>query len=535
MPARFAVRAETHYGNRAMRCYAERPRSLTAAFDAVAARQPLAIALRLDDEAVSYARLRQLALAVAGNLAASGIRPGERVGIALGNRLELVYAVLGCAYLGAVGVPLNTRMRRPELAFALGQCGAAALIHEAGLAEQVPPPEQAPTLRRVFACGGMVPGAERFERLLQQPAPAPSHAAGEEDVLHLLYTSGTTGRPKGAMLTHLGVLHSCLHFHQHCELAPGEVTVVAVPMSHVTGLVAQLYTVLTAGGTVVLLREFKARGFLELAARSRCSYTILVPAMYNLCLLDPDFAAFDLSAWRVGAYGGAPMPPATIEALAARLPDLILANGYGATETTSPQTIMPLGATKGREDSVGKVVACCDTRVIGEDGREVASGEVGELWHAGPNVVPGYWDNPEANAENFAGGYWKSGDLGAIDAEGFVRLHDRKKDMINRAGFKVYSAEVEHVLAYHPDILECAIVGRPDPVLGERVQAFVVPKASGLSLAAIRDFCAERLSDYKLPDRVTLLAEPLPRNPNGKVVKGELRKIVAAELAEEQA
>ena len=532
MTDRFAIRQETHYGNRILRCYADRPRSLTAAFDAVVARQPDAIALRLDDEQVSYAQLQGLARNVAGNLAASGIHAGERVGIALGNRLEFVYAVLGCAYLGAIGVPLNIRMRAPELAFALGQCGAAALIHEAALAEQVPQPAEIPTVRRVYVCGGTALGAERFERLTR-PAPAPSHAAAEEEVCHLLYTSGTTGQPKGAMLTHLGILHSCLHFHRHCELKPGEVTVLAVPASHVTGLVAQLYDMLTLGGTVVLMREFKARSFLELAARTHMSYAILVPAMYNLCLLDPVLDQFDLSAWRVGAYGGAPMPPATIEALAQRLPNLVLANGYGATETTSPQTIMPLGATRGHEDSIGKVVECCDSKVVDDAGREVAPGEIGELWHAGPNVVPGYWENPQANAENFVGGYWKSGDIGSIDAEGFVRLHDRKKDMINRAGFKVYSAEVENVLAYHPDVVECAIVGRPDPVLGERVQAFIVPKRDGLSLNSIRDFCAERLSDYKLPDRVTLLSTPLPRNPNGKVVKGELRKLVEAELAEE--
>jgi acyl-CoA synthetase (AMP-forming)/AMP-acid ligase II len=228
------------------------------------------------------------------------------------------------------------------------------------------------------------------------------------------------------------------------------------------------------------------------------------------------------------------MPPATIKALARRLPNLVLANGYGATETTSPQVMMPLGMTEGHEDSIGKLLECCDSKVMDDEGREVTPGTVGELWHAGPNVVPGYWDNPQANADNFSNGYWRSGDLGAIDAEGFVRLYDRKKDMINRAGFKVYSAEVENVLAFHPDILECAIVGRPDPVLGERVQAFVVPRHGGLSAESVRDFCGERLSDYKVPDQVTVLAEPLPRNPNGKVMKDVLRAQMAREIAAEQ-
>jgi long-chain acyl-CoA synthetase len=533
MADRFAMRQEVHYDGRVLRCYAARPAHVVDMVDRAAARQPDAIALRLDDAAVSYAELVLRSGRVAGNLAAAGVQPGERVAVALGNRLEFAYAVLGCARLGAISVPLNTRMRRPELAFALNQCAAAVLIHEASIAAEVPSPAEAPSLRRVYVCGGSAAGALPFEQLTAAGDQRRAQPIGETDICHLLYTSGTTGRPKGAMLTHLGIVHSCMHFEQRAGLRNGDVTMFAVPASHVTGLVAVLYSLLAVGGTVVMMREFKARAFLELAARTRCNYTILVPAMYNLLLLDPAFDRFDLSAWRVGAYGGAPMPEATITALAKRLPNLILGNGYGATETTSPQVMMPLGATPGHEDSIGTLLDCCDSKVVDDEGHEVAVGEVGELWHAGPNVVPGYWDNPAANAENFAGGYWKSGDLGSIDAEGFVRLYDRKKDMINRAGFKVYSAEVENVLAYHPDVVECAIVGRPDPVLGERVQAFVVAKHGGLGAESIRDFLGERLSDYKVPDRVTFLREPLPRNPNGKVVKGELRKLVAAELAEE--
>jgi len=531
MTALFSTRQETHYGQRRMRCYAARPASVDALLRRSVATYPDTVALRHDAAAVSYAELDAMVDRVAGNLADAGIGPGERVAIALGNRLEFVFAVLGCVRLGAIGVPLNIRMRRPELAFALNQCRAAALVHEAALAGQVPAPADVASVRRVYACGDAVPGATPFSVLLQPAPPPPAAAIGEEDTCHLLYTSGTTGKPKGAMLTHLGIVHSALHFERHAELRAGDVGIVAVPASHVTGLVAQLYTLLQVGGTAVLMGEFKARAYLELAERVRCSYAILVPAMYNLLLLDPGFDRFDLSAWRVGAYGGAPMPEATIAALADKLPNLILANGYGATETTSPQVMMPLGATRGHEDSIGKVLECCDTKMVDDAGHEVPPGTVGEMWHAGPNVVPGYWDNPEANAENFADGYWKSGDLGSIDAQGFVRIHDRKKDMINRAGFKVYSAEVENVLAHHPEVLECAIVGRPDPVLGERVQAFVVPKHAGVSARSIRDFLGERLSDYKVPDRVTFLAQPLPRNPNGKVVKGELRKLIAEEMS----
>jgi len=274
---------------------------------------------------------------------------------------------------------------------------------------------------------------------------------------------------------------------------------------------------------------FKARAYLELVEAERVTYTLAVPAIYNLCLLDPEIGRFDLSSWRIGGFGGAPMPEATIKRLAERIPGLTLFNCYGATETTSPVTIMPRGDALAHADTVGKVLPCCDIRIMGDDGHEVPPGQSGELWIAGPMVVPGYWSNPDADAANFLQGYWRSGDIGSIDAEGYVRVFDRKKDMINRAGYKVYSAEVENVLSHHPGIVEAAVVGRPDEVLGERVQAFIVRKDDGVSEAEIRGFCAQRLSDYKVPDRITFLVDPLPRNANGKVLKPELRKWVAAE------
>ena len=211
------------------------------------------------------------------------------------------------------------------------------------------------------------------------------------------------------------------------------------------------------------------------------------------------------------------------------MPGLTLFNVYGATETTSPVTMMPRGEALAHANTVGKVLPCCDIRIMNDDGQEVPPGEPGELWIAGAVVVPGYWNNPEADAANFLQGYWRSGDIGSIDRDGFVRVFDRKKDMINRAGYKVYSAEVENVLSHHPGIVESAVVGRPDEMLGERVQAFIVRKDASVSEAEIRSFCAERMSDYKVPDRITFLTDPLPRNANGKVVKPLLRKMVEAE------
>jgi acyl-CoA synthetase (AMP-forming)/AMP-acid ligase II len=254
----------------------------------------------------------------------------------------------------------------------------------------------------------------------------------------------------------------------------------------------------------------------------------MVPAMYNLCLLQPDFDNYDLSGWRIGGFGGAPMPVATIEKLKAKIPGLKLMNCYGSTETTSPSTIMPGELTASHIDSVGLPCPGAQIIVVDADGRELPRGEIGEIWIHSGSVVKGYWNNPKATTESFTRGFWHSGDLGSIDAENFVRVFDRQKDMINRGGLKIYSAEVESVLAGHPGVVESAIIAKPCPVLGERVHAVIVTRDSGVSAEALRAWCAERLSDYKVPETIDLTAEPLPRNANGKVMKRQVREAWAA-------
>jgi long-chain acyl-CoA synthetase len=255
----------------------------------------------------------------------------------------------------------------------------------------------------------------------------------------------------------------------------------------------------------------------------------MVPAMYNLCLLQPDFDSYDLSNWRIGGFGGAPMPVATIEKLKLSIPGLKLMNCYGATETTSPSTIMPGELTAAHLDSVGLPCPGAHILVVDVAGRELPRGEIGEIWIHGGSVIKGYWNNPKATAENFTGGYWHSGDLGSIDSQGFVRVFDRQKDMINRGGLKIYSAEVESVLAAHPDVVESAIIATPCPVLGERVHAVIVTRDGNAGGDALRAWCAERLSDYKVPETVALTMQPLPRNANGKVMKKQLRDALAAQ------
>lgn len=527
---RWRMRHELHYGDRLVCCFAERAPNLDTLLRRTVASYPDNDALVDGAQRISYGVLDDAVERVAGNLAGVGVGKGDRVAILLGNRPEFVYVNLACARLGAIAVPMNIRQRRPENEYALAHCGAVALVFEADLAAELPAADRVPALRHRFAVGGPAPEATPFEALMR-PATAPAIEVTEDDVCTILYTSGTTGRPKGAMLTHFGQIQSLKHFEMGMKLRPGvERTILCVPGSHVTGLTAVLLTMIAVGGCTALMPAFKADAFVALAARERITVSILVPAMYNLCLLQPRFGDYDLSAWRVGGFGGAPMPTATIAALAEELPNLQLMNAYGATEATSPATLMPLGQTAGREDSVGRVLPCSDILVMDDDGREVAAGETGEIWIGGANVVPGYWNNDSANAKAFVGGHWRSGDVGSIDADGYVRVFDRKKDMINRAGFKVYSAEVENVLSHHPDIVEAAVVARPDPVLGEKVQAFIVGDGEARDPERLRAFCGERLSDYKVPEFITYLADGLPRNANGKILKPVLRDMVEADL-----
>jgi long-chain acyl-CoA synthetase len=525
------LRLEAHFGDRVVPCFTERPDSLYTLLEEAARRNGSGEALVCGDTRLSYAALADAVERLAAAFAAEGVRAGDRVGMLIGNRTAFVTVLFALARIGAVAVPMGLRLQTPEIGHVLNDCGAGLLIHEADLADRLPIAAEVPGLARRWTVGGEVAGAPTLDSITgihARAAVPPVADAGEEDTAVILYTSGTTGRPKGAMLTHLGIVHSSL-VYEHCMgLTAADRSLAAVPLSHVTGLIANVTCTVRAGGTLIIMPAFKAADFLALASRERMTQSVMVPAMYNLCLLQPDFDTYDLSAWRIGGYGGAPMPTPTIERLAARCPRLQLINAYGATETTSPSTIMPPRFTPTHGHSVGIAAPGVDLIVVDDAGREVPRGEVGEIWIRGPHVVKGYWNNPAATADGFTAGYWHSGDVGSVDTDGFVQVLDRKKDMINRGGYKIFTAEVETVLVACPGVVECAVVAVPCPVLGERVHAFVVTDGAEPAGEAVRAWCAQRLSDYKVPETLTIQVEPLPRNANGKVMKRVLREQLPA-------
>ncbi|CAN0004874.1 unnamed protein product [Phaeothamnion confervicola] len=525
-----ATRLENHFHDRVVRCFAERPADVNQMWRDAARRRPEAEAVVCGERRLSWATLEDRVMCAAAGLQALGVSPGDRVALLLGNDVEFVIASFAVQAAGAVLVPLSIREQTPGLAYILNHCSASVLISDVVLRDRWPTPGETPALKHRVLVGVPPEHASSFDRLMARPPLAECVPVEEDGVAVIMYTSGTTGFPKGAMLTHLNLVHSVLHYAQALSLEPGVRGAVAVPLSHVTGLVGLMMVTLGLGGTLLVVPAFKAADFLRFAARERMGFTLMVPAMYNLCLLQDDFGAHDLSAWHVGGYGGAPMPPATIDRLAQQLPALRLSNCYGATETASPATIMPAQLTREHLDSVGLALPCAEVAVMSEQGVELPRGEVGELWLKGPMVVKGYWDNPQATAENFLSGFWRSGDIGSVDAEGFVRVLDRRKDMLNRGGYKIFSVEVENVLCQHPDVLEAAVVAKSCPVLGERVHVFVAAREGRtLDAQALRAFCAERLSDYKVPESYSLGSEPLPRNANGKLMKRELRERLLAE------
>ena len=518
---RESLRAEEHW-DRVVICYRKRAPYLAEKMATIAAERPNVVAVVERDERLSYGDLWAQGGSLAALLSAGGVGAGDRVAVMLANGIDAIRAVVAILRLEAILVAVGTRSRAAELDYICADCAPTAIIYGPEFADVIAAAPTAPALRYDVS-------ASAWRTAIAQGNLPPQVAPAEEEALFaILYTSGTTGKPKGAMLTHLGAIHSCLHWRDAFGLGDEERTLVCVPWAHVSGLCGVVMPFLYLGGTLIMLPEFKRRAALELAERERITHALMVPAMYGLCLLEADLADFDLKSWRVAAYGGAPMPEPTITRFAAAFPWLAMCNAYGATETTSPATIMPPGEGTARADSVGRVVTCGDIRVMDDYGREVPPGSDGELWIAGPMVVPGYWRNPEATVDSFVGGYWKSGDIGSIDADGYVRIADRKKDMIIRGGFKVYPAEVESVLVGLDGVVEAAVVGRADAMLGEAVVAFVTTTGGGLTSHRVRTWCAERLSDYKVPTDVVIEAAALPRNANGKIQKATLRARAAA-------
>src|SRR3979490_2129316 len=347
-----AMQLEARCGDRVVPAFCERPKSIWAMVAAAALRNPDGEALVCGIRRMTWREVAQQSAQIAAGLRKLGLQSGDRVALLLGNRIEFVLAMFGAANLGAVTVLLSTRQQKPEIRYVLNDCGAKLLIYEGTLADRLPDARDVPGLMHRIAIDDDE-SASQFSALVKNDPLQEPASVGEEDTAMILYTSGTTGRPKGAMLAHCNVIHSAMIYEACMELTSADRSIAAVPLAHGTGVVANIMNMVRCAGTLIIVAEFKAADYLRVASRERVTQTVMVPAMYNLCLLQADFDHYDLSAWRIGGYGGAPMPIATIEKLAAKIPGLKLIHAYGSTQTTPPSTLHPGELTARHIDSVG--------------------------------------------------------------------------------------------------------------------------------------------------------------------------------------
>ena len=469
-----------------------------------------------------------------------GVAPGDRVAIGMRNYPEWVIAFAAITSIGAVSVSLNAWWTEDELDYALEDCGATVLVAdierlERGLTSAV---RLGCRILAVRAPGDLPAGVDRWEEVRELGAPVPEVAVTPDHDATILYTSGTTGHPKGAVSTHRAVVQALMGFGCKAALdrlrreggpeaerdGPPPAFILIVPLFHVTGCVPVLLSCFSAGLKLVMMYRWDAERALELIERERVTNFVGVPTQSFDLLESPRFAQADTSSLTSIGGGGAPSPPELVKRVSSSFRGGGPSIGYGMTETNA------YGPGNNGQDyldhptSTGRATPILELAVRDPDGHDLPVGERGEIWFKGPHLIRGYWNRPEATAETIVGGWLRSGDLGRIDAEGFVYLEDRAKDMILRAGENVYSAEVEAAIYEHPAVLEAAVFGVPHERLGEEVAAAVyVRPGQTLTAEELQAHVRQRLAGFKVPTIVKLLTTPLPRNAAGKFLKRELR------------
>lgn len=490
--------------------------NIAALLDATAANQPDGIALKLDDFELSFGVLRGMALKFAGHLKAKGIEPGDRVAIMLPNVPHFAIAYYGALQLGAVVVPMNPLLSPREIAYYLANSGAKCIYVWNAFAEGA----QAGADEAGVDC--VVVDPAEFPKLVAAAEPiAGTVNRGPEDTAVILYTSGTTGLPKGAELTHDNLGQNIARCGALYDPTPGDVLFGALPFFHAFGQVGALNVGVAYGATVTLLPRFEADAALKLIERDKVTVFLGVPTMHTALAGSPDTTT-DISSLRIAISGGASLPVEVLNAFEKKFNCPVL-EGYGLSETSPIASFNQL-AVGTKPGSIGTPIEGVEMRIVGEDGQVVPTGERGEIEIRGHNIMKGYWQNPEATAAAISeDGWFKSGDIGTTDEDGFFYVVDRKKDLIIRGGYNVYPREIEEVLYEHPAVLEAAVIGIPHETLGEEVGAAVVLKpGTSATPDELQAFVKPNVAAYKYPRLVWLLDE-LPKGPTGKILKREIK------------
>ena len=484
------------------RSYARRPPTVVDALDRAVRLFGERTAFVDGDHSVTWSGVADLVETAADALLARGLVPGDAVAVASGNTLDLAVMLLACARARLVMVGLNTRLAPAQWAWMVEHSRARLVLAAPGFA---------------------LDGAQDLAAALAGP-PArwsyrPAERPEESSTYAVVYTSGTTGRPKASQVVHRASVHSGMSYQRVLQLGPDDVTAVLFPMYYISAMHAHVLPAMLAGAACVLVDTQSPREYVELLRTSAVSWAYAVPSWWRLCLRVPGFG--DLPALTRLAAGGAPFPADLVVALRAALPAVRLHDVYGLSETHSPGCILTDGAFATHPGSVGRTLDCMEAQVRAEDRTVLPPGEPGELWLRGSLVTTGYRHDPAATAAAVVDGWFDTGDIARMSPDGFVTILDRSKDMINRGGTKIFSAEVEELLRRHPSIEDAAVVGVPDALAGEAVAAYVVVSAP-VTTAEVRAWVREGMADYAAPKVVEVL-DALPRNAVGKTDKQALR------------
>ena len=495
-----------------------------------AQRMPEDVAIAFRDERMGYDELDERITRLANALRDRGVQPGDRIAYLGNNHPSFLEALFATATIGAIFVPLNTRLAAPEIEFAVDNSESTTLIFHSDLHELARAGTWSTTAQRRIQVGGMpLPGVEDYETVLASGSPEyRDQSVTLDDAAMILYTSGTTGHPKGAMLTHGNLTWNCFNALVDYGINADERVLLISPLFHVAALSMGALPVLLQGGTVVLHERFDAGAVLRTVQDEHITMLSGVPTTYQLLQEHPDWDAADISSLRHLTCGGSTMPKRMLEAYEQR--GLHFSCGYGMTETSPGATAMPPRMSIEKMGSSGLKHFFTDVKIVDEHGQELPPGEVGEIWISGPNVITSYWRRPEATQEAIVDGWFRSGDLGSFDEDGYLYISDRLKDMIISGGENIYSAEVEAAIMQIPEISGVALIGVPDDKWGEVPLAIATRERGTVTADDVIAHLQDRLAKYKIPRDVVFVDE-LPRTASGKIRKADLRARSAAPAA----
>ncbi|WP_028221383.1 class I adenylate-forming enzyme family protein [Paraburkholderia oxyphila] len=496
--------------------------NIVSLFESAVRKYPGKAMLRHAGRTYTYAQVDDLARRGATVLARHGVEVADRIAIMCYNTPGFLIAMLAALRLGASVVPVNHKMQAPEVDYVLQHARVKLAVVDGALASVA---GSLATTVTLLATDSDLPGHASFDALLGDAPRYEGKPPGEDVLAEILYTSGTTGRPKGCMISHRSACMAAMTTALALSMTRDERTLMAMPLWHSSPLNNWMLGTLHVGGTLVLLREYEPRAFLQTVQDERVTLYFGAPVSYLLPLhQDLDIAKFDLSSMRAWVYGGGPIGADTAKKLMASYGSDRFYQVFGMTETGPCGSVLYPEEQIAKAGSIGRVATPgVDMRVVREDGGDALAGQVGEIWLRSDSLMQGYLDDPAASTEAIVDGWYRSGDLARIDVDGFLFIVDRLKDMIVTGGENVYSKEVEDALLAHPDVADVAVIGRAHPEWGETVIAVVVPRGgAALDGEVLRNFLAPRLAKYKIP-REYLIREALPRTPTGKLMKAQLR------------